>query len=440
MNVVIRNSACLLLVFTMLVGVVFGQKKESDRLKNEQKRLEQQIATTKTLLASSKEKTQLSLQEVQLIDQQVKYREQLLNNIDHQIKASDLKIRQKNQNIDQLAYEIEKLKQQYADLLIYAYKKRNKYGELMYIFSANSVEEAIKRKLYLEKLTEIQKKQLRLIQQNMELLEKEIVQLDEQKKIKLALADQKRKERADILVAKKEKEEIYKKLKGQEEEMLAELKKQELQQKRLDDEIQAAIQREIREEQERIRKEEERLRKIEEAKRLARERDGVADVATPDEASSPSPFMPTKEAELIGRNFSSNRGRLPWPVENGSVSKDFGRHPHPFLEGIFTDNNGIDISTPKNAVVRAVFDGEVTSVISIPGAGKVIIVKHGNYRTVYSNIQDVYVTKGTAVTTKMAIGSLLPTTDGSISVAHFEIHEVSGTTVKKLNPNLWIVK
>jgi murein DD-endopeptidase MepM/ murein hydrolase activator NlpD len=110
------------------------------------------------------------------------------------------------------------------------------------------------------------------------------------------------------------------------------------------------------------------------------------------------------------------------------------------LEGIFTQNNGIDISTPKNAVIRAVFDGEVTSVINIPGAGKAVIVKHGNYRTVYSNIQDAYVTKGTIVTTKMPIGSLLPTPDGSISVAHFEIHEVIGTEVNKLNPNLWIAK
>lgn len=436
MTVVIKKICCCLLIFLGVTQLVFAQKKDSERLKNEQKRLEQQIATTKTLLAASKEKTQVSLQEVQLIDQQVKYREQLLNNIDNQIKASDLKIRQKNQTIDQLAYEIEKLKQQYADLLIYAYKRRNKYGELMYIFSANSVEEAIKRKLYLEKLTEIQKKQLRLIQQNMALLENEIEALDEQKKVKLALANQKRKERADILEAKNEKEKIYKELKGQEEEMLAALRKQELQQKQLDDEIKAAIEREIKEEQDRLAA----LVKAAEDDRKRREKEGIAGVATPDESATPTPFMPTKEAELIGKNFSSNRGRLPWPVESGSISKNFGRHPHPFLEGIITENNGIDISTPKNAVVRAVFDGEVTSVINIPGVGKVIIVKHGNYRTVYSNIQDVYVTKGTAVTTKMALGSLLPSSDGSISVAHFEIHEVKGNEIKKLNPNLWIAK
>lgn len=433
MNVAIKYILCLSFLLGMFSNDLFSQRKESERLKNEQKRLEQQIATTKSLLAASKEKTQLSLEEVQLIDQQVRYREQLLNNIDNQIKASDLKIRQKNQNIDQLAYEIEKLKKQYADLLIYAYKKRNKYGELMYIFSARSVEEAIKRKLYLEKLTEIQQKQLRLIQQNMDLLAQEIVYLDEQKKIKLVLADQKRIERAEILVAKKEKEELYERLKGQEEEMLAKLKEQQLKQKQLDDAIQAAIQKEIREEEERRRKEAERRRKEAEERRKA-------GVTTPGDADEPTPFALTKEAALVGKNFSSNRGRLPWPVESGSISKNYGRHPHPFLVGIYTENNGIDISTPKNAVIRAVFDGEVTSVITIPGAGKVVIVKHGNYRTVYANIQDAYVTKGTVVTTKMPLGSLLPASEANISVAHFEIHEVSGNEVKKLNPNLWIAK
>jgi murein DD-endopeptidase MepM/ murein hydrolase activator NlpD len=129
---------------------------------------------------------------------------------------------------------------------------------------------------------------------------------------------------------------------------------------------------------------------------------------------------------------------LPWPVEKGTITEGFGRNNHPTLPNVVTNNNGIDISAPKNAQVRAVFEGEVTSVLNIPGAGKVVIIKHGNYRTVYSNLQDTYVSAGSKVSTKQAIGSLLNKENSSVSLAHFEIHQVVGTVVNCLNPSLWV--
>lgn len=430
------NKFLLSFIVLCMVTASYAQK-GSDRLKQEQKRLEQQIATTKSLFEASKKKTEMSLDEVRLIDQQVRYREMLLQNIDNQMKASSLKIQQNRQRIEQLEEDIARLKKQYADLLLYAYKLRNKYGRLMYIFSAESVEEAMKRKVYLEKLAEIQQKQLLVIQQNMELLDQEVEKLSEELKYQESLADVKRKERAEILEAKKEKEAIYQELKAKEQEILAELKAQEIQNQQLQNQIQEAIQREIREEQarlEKLRLEAEAKRKAEEAKR----REGVATVAEP-KKETPL-FLETKEAELAGNTFALNKGRLPWPVEKGTITVNYGKNAHPTLPGVYTQNNGVDISTPKNAVVRAVFDGEVTSVLNIPGAGKAVIVKHGNYRTVYSNLQDVYVTKGAKVTTKTPLGSLLPSKDGNISIAHFEIHEVKDGNVNQLNPNLWITK
>jgi septal ring factor EnvC (AmiA/AmiB activator) len=430
-----------LIFILVLLGCfsAYGQK-GSERLKTEQKKLEKQIATTKTLFETSKQKAELSLEEVRLIDQQVKFREQLLTNIDNQIKAAELKIQQKRQRIHELEADIASLKKQYADLLLYAYKMRSKYGKLMYIFSAESIEEAMKRKLYLEKLAEIQQKQLRLIRQNMELMDTEIAELESILDNQKVLADLKRKERAEILVAKKEKERIYQELKLKEQEILAELRVQEQKNIVLQQQIQAEIQREIREEQARIekaRKEAEAKRKAEEAKRKA-----AGDVATvePKKEDLPAPFMETKEGVLEGKNFMVNKGKLPWPVEKGTITVNYGKNAHPTLPNVYTQNNGIDISTPKNAVVRAIFDGEVTSVINIPGAGKVVIIKHGNYRSVYSNLQDVYVTKGAKVKTKTPVGSLLPSKDGNLSVAHFEIHEVKDGQVSQLNPNLWIAK
>jgi murein hydrolase activator len=429
----------VILLFSWTLGYT---QKNTDRLKQEQKRLEQQIATTKSLFEASKQEVELSLQEVRLIDQQVRYREMLLTNIDNQIKASSLKIELNKQRIHQLNEDIEKMKRQYAELLLYAYKMRSKYGRLLFIFSAESVEEALKRKIYLEKLAEIQQKQLAVIEQNMSLLDAENQSLAEELKNQQALAEIKRKERQEIIEAKKEKEEIYRKLKAREQEILAELRAQEIQNQQLQAQIQEQIRKEIAAEQARLEaarraaEAAEAKRKAEEAKRKA---EGVASVPEP-KKETPIVFAETKEAELAGNTFALNKGRLPWPVEKGTVTSGYGKNPHPTLPNVFTQNNGIDISTPKNAVVRAVFDGEVTSVLNIPGAGKAVIVKHGNYRTVYSNLQDVYVQTGSKVNTKTVLGALLPSKDGKISVAHFEIHEVKDGQVNQLNPTLWITK
>lgn len=427
----------LFFFFMLAVSNSLWSQHGSQRLKAEQKALEKQISITKTLLEKSKENTRLSLEEVHLIERQIEYRERLLRNIDNQIRASELQIRQKEGRIQELNAEIERLKKQYAQLLLYAYKKRDKYGDLMFIFSAKTVEEALKRKLYLEKLAEIQQKQMRLIQQNKTLLSDEIKDLEEEKKKQVELAGQKKIERAEIIKTKQEKEEIYKRFKDQEDELLKELEKQEKDRERLKQEIAAAIQREIAAERERLEKE----RREAEARRKAEEARRAANTPTVERPKKDEEvFSLTAESVLIGENFASNKGKLPWPVEKGTITQNYGKNKHQTLANVYIQNNGIDISTPKNANVLAVFDGEVTSVINIPGAGKVVIIKHGDYRTVYSNLQDVYVTKGSIVKTKTPIGSLLPNPTGDISVAHFEVHHVNGNTVNQLNPSLWIAR
>src|SRR5690606_64102 len=129
-------------------------------------------------------------------------------------------------------------------------------------------------------------------------------------------------------------------------------------------------------------------------------------------------FTETKENIAMGKNFESNRGKLPWPVAKGSITENYGKNAHPTLPNVFTNNNGIDIGAPKNSQVRAVFEGEVTSVLNIPGAGKVVIIKHGAYRTVYSNLQEAYVSVGDKVGSKQSIGSLLADDEGNLSTAH----------------------
>ncbi len=431
-------SKIVVLLFLFVgIGAYFAQK-DSSRLKKEQQKLEQQIASTKALLETSQSNTSVSLNQLNLINQQIRNRESLLRNYDKQIRTAELKIIEKGNSIAALDQKVVKLKDQYKKLLIYAYKKRSKYSKLMYVFSSKSVEEARKRKLYLDKLAEIQKKQLRIIKQNQLLLSTEIQELQEEKTKKQQLLDKKKEERVVILLEKQKQQEIYVKLKSEETLLRQELAQKVEEKKRVEARIKAAIQAELIAEQKRI----EKARKEAEKKRIAAEKARKLNTTTVVEKEDvPAPFLTTKEENLLGKSFQSNRGRLPWPVEKGTVTENYGKNPHPTLVNVYTNNNGVDISTPRSATVRCVYEGEVTSVLNISGAGKVVIVKHGNFRTVYANLQEVYVTKGSVLSTKSPIGLLLPTKTGEVSVVHFEIHEVTSTGgIERHNPNLWIAQ
>ena len=151
-------------------------------------------------------------------------------------------------------------------------------------------------------------------------------------------------------------------------------------------------------------------------------------------------FTLTPEASALSKNFISNKGKLPWPVEKGEITGKYGKHRHDIVSTATVDNNGIDITTEKQAKVRAVFNGKVTSVLIIPGAGKVVMVSHGQYRTVYSNLKDVYVKKGDQIKTKQVLGSLVNTDGKNISEAHFEIWKITSNGLATENPSSWIYK
>tara|TARA_B110000285_G_scaffold206839_1_gene245734 strand:+ start:1858 stop:3120 length:1263 start_codon:yes stop_codon:yes gene_type:complete len=412
-----------LFVFVLLFTFGVSGQSTSDKLKKDQARLERKIADTKSLLNKSKSNTKTSLSELKVIENQIIYRERLLKNYDNQIRSAELTIERKEQEIKDLHTLIETLKSQYKKLLLYSYKHRNKYGKMMSVISSDTYYEALKRKKYLERISEIQQKQFLVIKQNQALIKEEITSIEREKAYKRGIITEKSKERAAIEKDKIEQEKVYLKFKSQEKYLVTQLEIEEKRKAVLRNKISTAIQYEIAEA-------EARKRKAEEARRSNTPK-------TEAEAKPPS-FALTKESARLSASFEGNKGKLPWPVDKGTITESFGKNPHPTLKNVSTNNRGIDISTPKNAQVRAVFDGEVTSVLNIPGAGKVVILKHGNYRTVYSNLKDVYVTKGAKVSTKKVIGSLLSNEKQNISVAHFELHQVTGSSVSCLNPALWV--
>jgi septal ring factor EnvC (AmiA/AmiB activator) len=434
----------LIILFLFSFFQVKGQT-ASAKLRKEQDRLEKKISNTKSLLNKTKSSTEASLNELRLIESQIKFREELVSNFDRQVKSAELQIEQKQADIVELRVKLEVMKEQYRKMLIYAYKHRNKYGELMRIVSAKSFYEAQKRKKYIEKLAALQQQQAFIIKQNEQLLKNEILAIENEKQRKLTVLIEKKQEAELILQDKEKQQVVYQKFKNKESELLQQLQNDELKKEKLKEKINAAIRKEI---DLANKKAEEAAKKKkaaeEEAKRKAKEQQDVSATKLKEPTTLEKPkeativFKDVNENIALDKSFEANRGKLPWPVEKGTITENFGKNVHPTLDNVFTNNSGVDITTPKSAQVRAVFEGEVTSILNIPGAGKVVIIKHGNYRTVYTNLQNTYVTAGMKVNTKQAIGSLIVTPNSQFSNAHFEIHQVIGATVKCINPALWI--
>ena len=424
----------------------FGQA-ISEKLRTEQARLEKKISNTKSLLDKTKNNTEESLNELRLIDNQIKFREELVTNFDNQVRGAEVKVIEKDSEIKELQQKLTRLKEQYKELLLYAYKHRNKYGKMMFIFSSTNYNEAIKRGSYLERISDIQNKQFLIIRQHQGLIKEEITSIEKEKQYKQKVLEEKRREKASIEKDKKKQELTYNKFKQEEGKLMSQLREDEHKKELLKQKINAAIKKEIADAEAKRKKAEKAAAAAEEAKRKsegsgssAGTSSGSSNTSKPNTTAEKTvvTFSETKESAALNKSFEGNKGKLPWPVDKGSITEGFGKNAHPTLEGVYTNNSGIDISSPKNAQVRAVFEGEVTSVLNIPGAGKVVIIKHGNYRTVYSNLQETYVKIGSKVTTKQAIGSLLIKENSTVSVAHFEVHQVVGSLVQCLNPTLWV--
>ena len=441
------------LFFFFLLSHVYGQSSQ-EKLKKEQQKLEKRISNTKSLLSKVKSNTQASLNEIRLIENQIKSREALVRIFDNQVRMAEVKMVEKKQEVKRLKKRLNDLKRQYKKMVLYAYKHRGNYGRVMYLLSADNYNEAVKRNRYLKKVAGVQKKQAALIKQHQALIAKEITNISQEKDSKLQALEEKKQERELISKDKSKKEKSYEKFKKEEQNLASQLKADERKKAEIKQRIDAELRQEIAREQSR-QKEREKARKEEEKRNanLAANSSKTTNSSTANKAqdsktttkSNPSePVKPKQvtytestEGSAVGKSFESNRGRLPWPVEKGSITERYGTNPHPTLSGVVTNNNGIDITCPKYARVRSVFEGEVTSVFSINGAGKFVVIKHGAYRTVYGNMQETYVSIGSKVSSKQAIGSLLAD-DSGVSICHFEIHSVSGGLTKSLNPSLWI--
>lgn len=420
----------------------FAQSSDKTALQNKYDKLQDEIKDAEDLLNSTKKKKENSMNELKLLNRKIDMREEVITTIAQQVTSVNTELTQTNRAIQAMQDDISELKKQYAQMVYYTYVHDQDYKPLHFIFSAESINDAFQRVQYIRSFHGFRKDQITAIEDISEDLQAKIAHIENEKVEKESLLAKEEKEKKKLDDEKSKKDSALKKLSTQEKDLKKQIDKKKKDAVSLKNKIQAIIAEEIKKEKQRA---------AEEAAKKEAEAKKAAEKANTTTGTTPTPQTPvqtkekpaeqinlglTPEMQLISKNFSGNKGKLPWPVERGTITERFGTHPHPVLKDVMVENNGIDIATADGSLVRSIFDGEVVNVIFNPSFQKGVIIKHGEYYSVYTNLSDVTVKAGDKVSTKQKIGTAWEDPEEGKTEVHLEIWK--GTVI--LDPALWISK
>ncbi|NSL89890.1 peptidoglycan DD-metalloendopeptidase family protein [Chitinophaga sp. Mgbs1] len=466
------------LVPAMLAAQSNGQQSREE-LERRKKELQKEIEEANQQLKETKKSTKESLGQLRALRDKITLRSRLINNINEEINFINGDINTAARDVKTLQKDLDTLKAQYAQLVIYAYKNRSSYDMLNFVFSAQNFNDAVKRFQYLKQYREYRRRQADNIVSTQDQLNRKIQNLENQRVKRSETLKTEQDERATLETDKKEKDEVLAKLKGREKELVTDINQRNKDAQKVQAAIRAVIRREIEEARRKAIEEEAARRKAAEEKRRREEeaRKAALAAAAAEKAraaaaaaannnnnnaanNTPAPVKPapepvkpapapepekpvtrsenvleaTPEALALSESFEANRGKLPWPVDAGNIIEHFGIHQHAVMEHIQVPSDGIVIATNKGGAVKSIFDGEVKSVVVMPGSGYVIIIRHGQYFTTYVRLQTTRVKKGDNVKTGQVIGTA--SVNDIENTGEVELQIWKGVT--KQNPEQWI--
>ncbi len=371
------------------------------RLEKEKSQLRKDIKYKSKLLKETAKSKSSSLNELYLLRKKIANREAMIRNIHNEIGLLEEESEIVLDSIGFLEDKLLLLKEEYAQMIYYAYLNRSAYDRLMFVFAAEDFNQAYRRLRYLQQYSAFRIQQGAAIRSTSDSLN-----------LKKSRLEVKKKEQEDLIVNLNSERKLLDGERGNQQKVFNALTSKE-----------KDLKQEIRKKEDESRKLARAIRRIiEEEMRKQKEKEGG------------SAYQLTPEAKALSTKFESNRGKLPWPLQKGVITEEYGEHWHPILKQVKVKNNGINISTEAGEQARTIFDGEVTGVIVLPGSGKAIMVRHGQYLSVYSNLKEVFVQKGDKVETKEPIGSLLSDPTKGKTEIHFEVWKGQET----MNPTSWL--
>jgi septal ring factor EnvC (AmiA/AmiB activator) len=408
-------------VFLLRAPEVFPQisksQQEKQKLEKEREKLLKEIELTKKLLEKTEQNKKQTLSQLEILQKQIETRQKVIVSLNKEIRLLNREIEEKQEVVHALQNDLKELKKQYAELLVNAYKNRNALNEIVFIFSARDFNDAFQRIKLIQTINQFRKRQAELIEITRKELDASIAELKKKKAERMKLLNAEIAQRTELNQEKNEQSKLAQELKKKESNLARQLKQKQADADRLSRKIEEIIRKEI------------------EAARKKAETDAKAK-STPAPSKSVSPLSLTPESARLSAEFYANQGKLPWPVEKGFISREFGQQPHPLVKNVVINNRGIDIRTEKNAKARAVFEGTVTSIVTLPGMQKTVIVRHGEYFTVYANLEEVFVKAGQQVTLKQELGIIHTSEEDDKTEIHFEIWKDAQT----MNPAGWIAR
>ena len=402
----LKQLCIVFLLFHPSMGMAQSNSARQKTLETQKKRLQVEIKQINSLLFKNNRKERSVLSQVENLNVKISVRTDLVKVNNQQANLLTRQINVNQRDINNLLKELEVLKKDYAEMIQKSYKSKSSQNRLMFLFSSDDFLQAFKRIQYMKQYTNYRKKQGEQIAEKNKTLQSLNKSLLDQKVQKEALVLENRVAQKQLQQERKSQQRLIRSLKNKSRSLAGEIKQKQRKA--------AAIDREI--------------------ERLIREAIAASNKAAG--KKSKNAFALTPEAKQLAANFIANKGKLPWPVEKGIVIQRFGTQPHPVVKTTMIKSNGVTIATSARAEARAVFEGEVMTILSFKGSNPTILIKHGNFITTYKNIGRVYVKKGDMVKAKQPIGEIFTHPQTGKTALQFSVFN----ELKPQNPKSWIFR
>lgn len=385
--------------YTLLLGLLFsaaGWAADSvTQLQKEQKELQKQIEQTNKLLSETKSSAKATVSKLELLNKNIKTQKRLVQNLTNEITALDTEMQELSQRKQSLQNDLEGLRNDYATLVCETHYAQMSQSPLLFLLSANNFNQLLRRIRYMQEFAAFRKEQARRIEATQTEIDIQNNLLSENRSNKQSALKTKQREQDNLARDERKQQKMLDDLKKKEKDLKAKLNKQQAKVAELNKKIDDLIKKQA-----------------EEQKKL------------------------TKQQQLIAGDFEKNCGRLPWPVQGGTVTGEFGKHQHPVYKEVTLDNKGLYIQCPQKADITAVFEGEVTSCF-VMNNSYAVIIQHGNYRSVYSGLGTLCIKQGDKVKAKQKIGTIYtdPDQDNKTEL-YFQIYKNREIE----NPSNWLTK
>lgn len=396
----------LILFFLMLVTQAFPQTDTREQLEQRRKDLQEQISRINSLRTTNLRQEKSVLTQVEDLNQQIRATENLIRVTNQQANLLTREMASNEKRMKELEEELERLKEDYSKMIRKSYRSKSQQSRIMFLLSAESFLQAYKRLQYMKQYANFRKQQGEEIQKNTLELEQLNVELAEQKKSKDALIVENRRTRAALQRDKDVQQQMIGVIRQKEGQFAAEIRKRQQEVNEIDREIDRIIQAAIA---------------------ANNKKEGSTDRAV---------FALTPEARALAADFEKNKGKLPWPVKSGVVSMHFGTQRYPVVRTATISSNGVRIDTDKGGKARAIFGGTVSEVLVIKGSNKAVMLRHGDYISVYNNLDEVAVRKGDDIAIGQEVGTIATSKSDGKTTLHFVLYK----NTEKLNPEHWIYK